>query len=153
MGLVPMGGDALEMLRIEAGLMISGAEFGPDADALEAGLGFTVDFKKDDFIGRAALERNAGAPRKRLMGLMFRGNEAPSHGDGVFEGRRQVGLITSATYSPTLGKAIAMARLAVEHAEPGTGLEVGRLDGHMKRPTCDVVTVPFLDPKREKPRA
>ncbi|MEM9583648.1 MAG: DUF1989 domain-containing protein [Pseudomonadota bacterium] len=152
-GLKPMGGDALDMLRIEAGLMISGAEFGPDADAMEAGLGFAVDLKKPDFLGRAALDRNAGAIRRQLVGLTFSGNEAPAHGNGVFLDREQVGQITSACISPHFGHAIAMARIAVEDAEIGTELEVGRLDGHMKRLPATVVALPFLDPTRAKARA
>jgi len=152
-GLVPMGGTALNSLRIEAGLMSAGAEFGPDADAMESGLGFAIDFKKDTFIGRTALERNAVAPRRKLVGLTFAGSEVPSHGDGVFDGREQVGVITSACNSHQLGHAIAMARIAIEDAIDGRALEVGRLDGHMKRLPCEVGPLPFLDPKREKARA
>ncbi len=152
-GLVPMGGDALSMLRIEAGLMIAGAEFGPDVDAMESGLEFAVDFKKEDFIGKAALERNRAAPRRALVGLSFAGNEAPAHGDGVFAGREQVGVVTSACYSPQLGRAIAMARVAIENSRDGVELEAGKLDGHMKRLPCVVTALPFIDPKREKPRA
>ncbi|KIC45424.1 aminomethyltransferase family protein [Tateyamaria sp. ANG-S1] len=152
-GLVPMGGNALEMLRIEAGLMISGAEFGPEADAFESGLGFAVDLKKENFIGRTALERNNTAPRRKLVGLHMAGNEVPVHGDGIFVGREQVGTITSACHSPALGHAICMARVAVENAAPGTELEVGKLDGHMKRLGATLVDLPFLDPKREKARA
>lgn len=152
-GLTPMGGDALNLLRIEAGLMIAGAEFGPDSDAMESGLGFAVDFKKPDFIGRAALERNAAATRRKLVGLHFAGNEAPAHGDPIFVGREQVGVITSGCTSPQLGHAIAMARVAIEDAEVGGELEVGRLDGHMKRLPAIVVDLPFIDPKREKARA
>lgn len=152
-GLVPMGGAALEMVRLEAGLMIAGAEFGPDVDAMESGLGFAVDFKKDDFIGRAALERNKAAMRRRLVGLTFATKETPAHGDAIFVGREQVGVITSATYSPQLGHAIAMARVAIENSEEGALLEVGQLDGHMKRLPATVCPLPFLDPKREKARA
>ena len=141
------------MLRIEAGLMAAGAEFGPDIDAIESGLGFAVDFGKGDFIGRDALERNGAAPRRRLVGLRFSGNEAPVGGDGVFSGRERVGVITSACNSPRLGHAIAMARLAIENSETGTQLETGKLDGHMKRLPCIVSELPFIDPKREKPRA
>jgi len=151
-GLVPMGGMALEMLRIEAGLMIAGAEFGPDVDAIESGLGFSVDFKKADFIGRAALERNAAAPRRKLVGLHLTGNEAPAHGDPVFVGREQVGVITSGCSSPHFGHAIAMARVAVENSEIGGTLEIGKLDGHMKRLPATIVGLPFMDPKREKAR-
>ena len=152
-GLVPMGGQALEMMRIEAGLMIAGNEFGPDCDALESGLGFAVDFKKDAFIGRAALERNAAAPRRKLVGLTFSGAEHPAHGDGVFVGREQVGIVTSGCFSPQLGHAIAMARIAIENADVGGALEVGKLDGHMKRLPCVVTSIPFIDPRREKARA
>ena len=152
-GLIPMGGQALDMLRQEAGLMIAGAEFGPDADAIEAGLGFAVNFDKPDFIGRAALERNRSAERRKLVGLHLTGSEAPQHGDGVFVGRERVGQITSGCVSPHFGHAIAMARIAVENAELGTQLEVGKLDGHMKRLPATVVALPFLDPKREKARA
>ncbi|WP_245890808.1 DUF1989 domain-containing protein [Albidovulum aquaemixtae] len=152
-GLVPMGGEALNLLRIEAGLMIAGAEFGPDSDAFESGLGFAVDLKKSDFLGKAALERNAAAPRRKLVGLHFAGSEAPSHGDALFIGREQVGVATSGCHSPQLGHAIAMSRVAVENAEIGTELEVGKLDGRMKRLPGVVVALPFLDPKREKARA
>ena len=152
-GLAPMGGEALSMLRLEAGLMIAGAEFGPDSDAMESGLGFAVDFGKGDFIGRAALERNAAAPRRKLVGLVCSGNEAPLHGDGVFVGRERVGIVTSACYSPRMGRSIAMARLAVENAARGSRLEVGKLDGHMKRLSCTVADLPFIDPERKKPRS
>ncbi|MEP1207638.1 MAG: DUF1989 domain-containing protein [Rhizobiaceae bacterium] len=152
-GLVPMGGMALDIMRIEAGLMAAGAEFGPDVDAMESGLGFAVDFKKDSFMGKSALERNAAAPRRKLVGLLFAGNEAPSHGDGVFVGREQVGVITSACTSPQLGHAIAMARIAIENCADGAELEVGRLDGKMKRYPCRITSLPFIDPTREKPRA
>ena len=152
-GLVPMGADALSMLRIEAGLMVAGAEFGPDIDALESGLGFAIDFGKCNFIGRPALTRNNSAPRRKLVGLRFSGNEGPSGGDGVFVGREKVGVITSACYSPYFGHAIAMARVAVENCAIGEHLETGKLDGHMKRLPCEVSELPFIDPKREKPRS
>ena len=95
----------------------------------------------------------SAAARRKLVGLHFSGNEAPAHGDGIYVGREQVGVITSACASPHFGHAIAMARVAIENAERGTELEVGKLDGHMKRLPAVVVDLPFLDPKREKPRA
>ncbi len=152
-GITPMGGEALDMIRIEAGLMIAGAEFTAEVDAYEAGLGFAVDLKKADFVGRAALERNHEAPRRQLVGLLFDGNEVPVHGDGIFDGRRQIGVITSATRSPTLERPIAMARVASEYAEVGTALEVGQLDGRMKRLTATTTSIPFVDPKRTRARA
>ena len=152
-GITPMGGAALEILRIEAGFAAAGAEFAPGVDAHEAGLGFAVDLKKDDFVGREALERNAQAPRRVLKGLVLDQDDVPAHGAHVYQGERPVGVVTSATRSPSLERAIAMARIAVEVADHGTRLQIGQMDGHMKRLDCTVGGVPFIDPKREKARA
>lgn len=152
-GITPMGGAALEILRVEAGLAAANAEFAPGVDAFEAGLGFAVSLKKDTFTGREALLRNAEAPRKQLRGLWFEGDDVPALGTQVFSGERPVGVVTSAVRSPMFERAIAMARLSVEFADNGTQLEVGQLDGHMKRLPAKVCDIPFYDPKREKARA
>jgi len=153
LGITPMGLDALETIRIEAGLMASGAEFAADVDAFEAGLGFAVDLEKADFVGKRALVRNSQSPRRVLKGLKFRGHEAPVHGDPVMVGRRNVGVVTSATVSPALDSAIAMARLSVEHAIIGSEIEVGKLDGHSKRLQAEICDIPFVDPTRTRARA
>ncbi|MEL6574600.1 MAG: DUF1989 domain-containing protein [Pseudomonadota bacterium] len=152
-GIKPMGSAALEIIRIEAGLAAAGAEFAPGVDAHEAGLGFAVDLSKSDFVGKAALERNGGAPRRRLAGLLIDVDDVPAHGAPVLAGERPVGEVTSATRSPMLERAVAMARIAVEHAEPGTRLEVGQLDGRMKRLGATVADIPFVDPQRQRARA
>ncbi len=153
LGIKPMGLDALDTIRIEAGLMAAGAEFGPDVDVFESGLGFAVDLQKNDFVGLAALSRNQQQPRRVLKGLRFDGHEAPTHGDPVFIGRRQIGVVTSATVSPALDCAIAMARLAIEHSDIDQPLEVGKLDGHSKRLTATCCDIPFVDPTRSRARA
>ena len=151
-GLTPMGSDALDIIRIEAGL--AGAnEFTPGHDALEAGLGFAIDYDKEAFIGKEALLRNAGAIRKQLVGLKFDCDDVPSHGAPVFAGERQIGVITSATRSPQFECAIAFARVAIEYAQSDTKLEVGQLDGRMKRLVANVTDIPFFDAKRERARA
>ena len=151
-GLIPMGTEALEMIRIEAGL--AGAqEFTAGTDVFEAGLGFAIDNQKANFIGKAALDRNAAAKKKTLKGLIFDGDDVPSHGAPVYCGERQIGVITSATRSPMLETAIAFARLAVEYADEGQMLEVGQLDGRMKRLSAQVTDIPFFDKKRERARA
>jgi aminomethyltransferase len=68
-------------------------------------------------------------------------------------GRRSVGVVTSATVSPALDCAIAMARLSVEHAEDGCEIETGKLDGHGKRLIAEVCSIPFVDPTRSRARA
>ena len=152
-GIEPMGAAALDIIRIEAGLAAPNAEFAPGVDAFEAGLGFAVAMNKEDFIGKAALERNQMAPRRVLKGLLIDCDDAPAHGAQVFNGERPVGVVTSATRSPTLRRGIAMARLAVEFAHNDTMLEVGQLDGRMKRLSATVSDVPFIDPKRTRARA
>ncbi|MCY4336827.1 MAG: DUF1989 domain-containing protein [Litoreibacter sp.] len=151
-GITPMGNDALEIIRIEAGLAAR-SEFPGGVDAYEAGLGFAISPGKTDFIGQAALERNAAAPRRMLRGLKFTASDQPAHGSHVYLGERPVGEVTSATRSPMFGCTIAMARLAIEVCETGTTLEVGMMDGHMKRVTATVCDIPFFDPKRERARA
>ena len=152
--LVPMGLAALDILRIEAGLIFAGHEFCDQTDPYEAGIGFTVPLKtkEDDFIGRDALLRRRDNPQRRLVGLEVDGGEPAGHGDGVYAGRNQVGVVTSGTISPTLRKNIALCRMAVEHAEIGTTVEVGKLDGHEKRIAAEVVHYPFYDPDKTRVR-
>lgn len=152
-GLTPMGAAALEVIRIEAGLAAANAEFAPGVDAFEAGLGFAVDLKKAEFVGRAALARNAASPRRLLKGLLLDQDDVPRAGAHVFVGERPVGVVTSATRSPSLERAIAMARLSVEHAANGTALQIGMMDGRIKRVSATVCDIPFLDPSRSRARA
>lgn len=151
-GLIPVGFNALNMLRIEAGLVIAGAEFSDETDPFEAGIGFTVPLKtqEDDFIGRAAIERRKANPVRKLVGLDVTGGVVPSHGDCVRLGKAQVGVVTSAVKSPILGKVIALARVEAVHAEEGTALEIGQLDGHQKRLPAKVVRFAHFDPTKER---
>jgi aminomethyltransferase len=153
-GLAPLGLDALDILRIEAGLVFAGSEFDDQVDAFEAGIGFTVTPGKDeDYVGRAAPEERRAHPQRALVGLELDGNETGEHGDGVYAGRQQVGVVTSGTRSPILKKNVALARVAVQHRDPGTTLEVGKLDGHQKRIGARVVRFPFYDPEKTRPRS
>ncbi|MBL3206282.1 aminomethyl transferase family protein, partial [Klebsiella pneumoniae] len=78
-------------------------------------------------------------PRGVLVGLALEANEVAAHGDGVYVGRAQVGVVTSGMYSPTLQRSIALARVDAHYAELGTALEVGKLDGQQKRLPAQVV--------------
>ncbi len=154
-GITPLGLDALDMLRIESGLIFAGYEFDDQTDPFEAGIGFTVPLKSknEDFVGRAALLARKEHPQRRLVGLELEGEEPAAHGDCVHIGRQQVGVVTSGTRSPVLKKNVALCRMAVEHAEPGTAVEVGKLDGHQKRLPAKVVAFPFYDPDKSRVRA
>ncbi|MDF2826549.1 MAG: gcvT 2, partial [Mycobacterium sp.] len=154
-GLAPLGLDALELLRVEAGLVAQGAEFDDQTDPFEAGVGFTVPLKSktDDFLGREALLERKAHPQRVLVGLQLDGNETTGHGDCVHVGRSQVGVITSGIRSPLLGASIALCRIAVQYAEHGTAVEVGKLDGYRKRLPATVVRFPFYDPDKTRPRS
>jgi aminomethyltransferase len=154
--LVPLGLAALDMLRIEAGLVFAGYEFNDQTDPFEAGIGFCVPLqnKAANFIGRDALLTRSAQPRYKLVGLELDGNEPAAHGDGVHVGRAQVGVITSATRSPKLGRNIALCRLDINYCAPGTALEVGKLDGQQKRIAARVTAnTTAYDPDKNRVRA
>ena len=111
-GLKPLGLEALDILRIESGLIFAGYEFDDQVDPFEAGVGFAVDLKTDDdFVGRTALEERHAHPQRTLVGLELEGNETAGHGDEIYVGRQRVGVVTSGTRSPILKKNIALARV------------------------------------------
>ena len=153
LGLTPMGNQALEWLRIEAGLMVSGAEFGGAWSPDDSGLGFAVDAGNEEFRGRQAILQQRQAPRHQLVGLLLEGRELPQHGDTLFLERQSVGQITSACYSPMLRQVIAMARIDASLATPGRQVDIGKLDGHAKRLSAEITSLPFFDPSRSRARA
>jgi aminomethyltransferase len=152
-GLKPLGLEALDMLRIESGLIFAGYEFDDQVDPFEAGIGFAVALDDEDFVGRDALLERRDHPQRRLTGLELSGNEVAGHGDEVYVGRRRVGVVTSGTRSPILKKSIALCRMNVQYAEIGTEVEIGKLDGLQKRIPASVVRFPFYDPEKKRPRS
>lgn len=155
-GLKPMGLEALDMVRIEAGLIFAGYDFSDQTDPFEAGIGFTCPLKSktDDFIGRDALIRRKENPQRKLVGLDIDSNVDVVHGDCIHIGRAQIGEVTSSMRSPGLGKSIAMARIDVAHAAPGTTVEIGKLDGHQQRlPAVIRPDLAAYDPGKERPRS
>ncbi len=149
-GLIPAGFGALDLLRIEAGLILFGNEFDGQVDPFEAGVGFTVPLKTktDDFIGKESLIKRKENPQKKLVGLELISKEKANHGDCVHIGRTQVGIITSGCISPTLNKNIALCRIDIGHSEIGTEVEVGKIDGEQKRISAKIVGFPHYDPQK-----
>ncbi len=155
LGLRPMGLAALDMVRIEAGLVFAGNDFSDQTDPFEAGIGFTVPLKSktDDFIGRDALIRRKENPMHRFVGLDIDANVDVGHGDAIHLGRAQIGVVTSSVRSPILGRNIALARVDVAHAAFGTEVEIGKLDGQQKRLPAKVVPLSHYDPKKTRPQS
>ena len=154
-GLIPAGFGALDLLRIEAGLILFKNEFDGQVDPFEAGVGFTVPLKTktEDFIGKESLIKRKENPQKKLVGLELVGKEKASHGDCVHVGRSQIGVVTSGCISPKLNKNIALCRIDVKHSEMGLNVEVGKIDGHQKRIPAKIVQFPFYDPEKKKVRS
>ena len=126
-GAVPCGLGARDSLRLEAALNLYGHDMDEQTTPLESGLGWTVAWEptERDFIGRAALQRqrSAGVPRKRV-GLLLEGRGVLREGQPLFAAEREVGLITSGGFSPTLERAIGLARVDVDCPQDGLQVEI-----------------------------
>jgi aminomethyltransferase len=147
-GLLPIGLGARDILRLEAGMPLYGHEIDAEHNPIEAGLNFGVSFapEKKDTIGRAALERIAAAPRRKLVGLTTPGPRVPRQGTEVYRGDTAIGHVTSGAPSPTLSTNIASAYVALDATAAGTDLE---LDFRGKRQPCRVQELPFFSRTRK----
>jgi aminomethyltransferase len=173
----PAGMIALDIARIEAGLLLIEVDYTSSKKALieaqkyspyEIGLSKLVDLKKESFVGREALiaEQKKGAERA-LAGLEIEWNEVEALYENlrmapqvprvasrvavpVFRGGRQVGKATSTTWSPTLKKMIALASVERQYSAAGTalGIEV-TVEAVRQRVSAKVVPMPFFNPRRK----
>jgi aminomethyltransferase len=173
----PAGMLALDVARIEAGLILIDVDYNSSKRALiashryypdEIGLGRMVHLDKENFIGRNALiEAERVGTKRRLMGLEIDWTEAEKFYDEfglppqvssiasrvavpVYRGTRQVGRATSTTWSPLLKKMIALASIATEHSTPGTRLQIEfTVEAVRRNIGATVVQLPFFNPKRK----
>ncbi len=116
-GAVPCGLGARDSLRLEKGFSLYGHEIDETTNALEAGLGWTVDFGKPDFIGKSALEKiKSEKPRRKLVGLTMIDQGIPRNAHSVVnENGEALGVVTSGTHSPSTGKNIALAYVPADY--------------------------------------
>jgi aminomethyltransferase len=123
LGLKPAGLGARDTLRLEARLSLYGNDIDETTDPLEAGLGWVVKLDKGDFIGRAALaEIKARLPVRAFVGFEMVGRGVARHGyvlrDELDE--REVGVCTSGSPGPTVGKSIGLGYLPAAMSRVGT---------------------------------
>ena len=145
-GVVPCGLGARDTLRLEAAMRLYGNDIDDTTTVLEADLNWIVGWKKDDFIGAAALrEQKANGVARRIVGFEMLDRGIARHGYDAYVGDTKSGVVTSGTQTPYLKKAIGMAYLPVEHAAPGTEFDV---DIRGRRTRARVVPMPFY--KRAK---
>ncbi len=127
-GVAPLGRDALEVLRIEAGQPRVGVDMGEDTLALEVAPEGAISFTKGCYVGQEVVARGTyrGHVNRRLMGLQIDGDVPPVRGDPVRREEREVGRVTSGAWSPTLRRVIALALMRVEEVTPRMDLFVDR---------------------------
>jgi aminomethyltransferase len=125
-GILPIGLGARDTLRLEAGYSLYGHELTDKTNLIEAGLGWITALDKGDFTGRPALAPKAqpGGMERKVVGLEMLELAIPREGAVVRAGDKDVGVVTSGTMSPTLGKGIAMAYVSLPFAKSGTEVEV-----------------------------
>ncbi|HVO30057.1 MAG TPA: glycine cleavage T C-terminal barrel domain-containing protein [bacterium] len=120
--------EAFEVLRVEAGVARQGADL-DDVVALEARLDKegAVSFTKGCYLGQEVMARidARGHVNRLLVGLLVDGDAPPAAGASVRADGKEVGRITSAVFSPTLGRPIALGYVRREVSEPGHSLTVG----------------------------
>lgn len=119
---LPCGIEALETLRIEAGIAAYGAELAEDTLPLEAGVFDALSFTKGCYLGQEIVERarSRGQVNWKLVGVLIAAASPPEAGTKLRADSKEVGEITNACASPTLGRTIALAYVRREFSEPGT---------------------------------
>jgi glycine cleavage system T protein len=124
-GMLPCGSEALESLRIEAGIPRYGWELGEDTLPLEANLMNALSFNKGCYIGQEIVERakSRGHVNWKLTGVTLETDLLPARGEKLILDGNEIGEVTSSCVSPTLQKPVALAYLRKEHLEPGTRLQ------------------------------
>jgi aminomethyltransferase len=166
-GIRAIGSQALNMARIEAGFLSPHLDFmsaeqtirtGRDRSPIELGLSWLIDFDKGHFNGRRALrEERARGPRRQLVGLDVAGNK-PAHNALLYSeenGKREVGSVTSATWSPTCKRNIALAMVDAPYFRVGTAIWADiylnrELVWERRMSRALVVERPFFAPDRRR---
>jgi len=177
-GLLPMGLDALDVARVEAGFLLGGVDYTSARRALierqkstpyELGFGWMVELEREPFVGQAALRRaQREGPSRRFVGLEIDWEDferiheiyqLPPHvetgtvreGVPLHRHGRQVGYVTSRSWSPLLKKYLALATVDAGLAAPDNELELEvtcEYERHHAR--ARVTKLPFFDPERKK---
>jgi glycine cleavage system T protein len=147
-GIRPVGFEALESLRIEAGIPRYGVDMDEDVFPVEAGLEDTaISYTKGCYTGQEPISRikHRGQLNRHLIGFIIEGTTPPQKGDKVMKGEQEVGYITSGIVSPTLEKSVALGYLRREMAEEGQSVTI--LLGEKPVP-ASVAALPFYQRKR-----
>src|SRR5688572_11626034 len=138
---IPCGLGARDTLRLEAAMRLFGNDIDETTTPLEAGLGWTIGWKKGDFIGRAhLLEQKERGLTRTLVGFEMLERGIARQGYAVTSGGDAVGRVTSGTQTPYLRKAVGMAYVPIELSSPGTQIDI---DIRGRATKAQIVPLPF----------
>lgn len=140
--IIPFGQSAQDTLRIEAGIPVYGVDVDENNMMLESGLADAVNFNKGCYTGQeaVAMATYRGHVSKRITGLIIKGDQVPSAGSRILKGEKEVGHITSPTYSEMVGSIISLALIKYGSFDPGTELIVETSQGALN---AKAVELPF----------
>ena len=138
--------DTLNVLRVEAGRPAFLVDMDEHTIPLEAGLEErAISFTKGCYVGQEVIvrvmHRGQGRVAKKLVGLLLDSDEPPPAGSTITASGREAGRVTSAVWSPTLARPIALGYVHRDFLEPGTSLAVSSEAGPMM---ATVTTLPFV---------
>lgn len=150
LGLIPCGYRAIESLRLEKGYRAWAGEINSETNPFEAGLGFAVALKKENFHGKSAAVKAQSNQSRKLIAITFDDiTSVPFGSEPIRIGDAIIGRIKSGGQGYTIGKAIAYAYVPIEYSKPGTALEV-EFFGTWRIGT--VALEPLFDPTNERIR-
>ena len=126
LGIRPCGLGARDTLRLEMCYPLNGSDLSPEHNPIEAGLGFFVDLKKPNFMGREILleAKESGTPNRLVAFRMTSKGPPPRPHYAVWRDGEKIGEVTSGTLSPSLNEGIGMAYVSAAHAKIGSELEI-----------------------------
>ena len=143
-GARPVGNNAQDILRIEAGIPLYGKDMDETNVVTETGLDDSVSYTKGCYIGQEIIARikYRGHVAKKLSGLIFEQAANPAQGWKVQSlDDKEIGRLTSKTYSPHLGRTIALCYLKYDYLTPGTEVKVIHEDREL---AARVTALPFI---------
>jgi aminomethyltransferase len=150
-GVTPCGAESLMMVRVEAGMIMSGLEYDTTVSPFECRMGWSIDLEKGDFIGRESLSRLKGNHRSSIVSIVIDGPAENLDDCVVLSEDEPVGHVTMAIESPHLGgQTLALARIDRAHSAVGSLLAVTSLNGVV---SGRVVATPVYDPDRLRVRS
>jgi aminomethyltransferase len=140
-GLKPIGLAARDTLRLEKGFCLYGNDINDSTSPLEAGLGWITKFTKEFTNSEYLAAQKANGVSRKLIGFEMVDKGIPRHDYIIVDAHnKEIGVVTSGTQAPSLGKAIGMAYVAKEHAADGSEIFVQVRDKALK---AVVVKIPF----------